>query len=402
MSEPEGPPFRVLRIIARLNVGGPAKQVLLLQDALSVHGFDTLLLYGHTGEHEASFDAQLKPDTGRAIQIPALGRAVRPFDDVRAFAAILRVIFTYRPDIIHTHTAKAGTLGRLAGALFNAVRPQSRRALVVHTFHGHVFSGYFGRLGSRLVRIAESVLSRFTDAIVAVSDLQALDLHSRYAVAPARKVSVIPLGFDLKRLLQLPPPTAVASTMTCTYVGRLVPIKDLGTLMRGFALAARAAEGLQLEVVGDGEMRHNLEDLATELGIARRAAFRGWRADLDRVYRGTDVVVLTSLNEGTPVALIEAMAAARPVVATDVGGVRDVVVDETTGIVIPPQSPESVARALLRLYAEPATRRAMGEAGRHRAARFASTRLADDLAQLYVTGLHRKRGTRASVQDDGK
>ena len=394
---PTTEPLRILRLITRLNVGGPARQAVLLQEQLPALGFETLLLHGHPGDGEASLTWTAPPVVaGETRLVPKLGRALSMFDDFQAFVAITRAMFTFKPDIVHTHMAKAGTLGRLAASCYNLLQPKARRCLVVHTFHGHVFHGYFGRLGSRLTVFAERGLALLTDRIIAISPSQALELTSRYHIARDSKIRIVPLGFELGTLLALPLPQP-GEHLRCIFVGRLVPIKDLPTLMTGFAWACRT-HSLTLRIVGDGPARPELERLAAALGIEDKVTFTGWCRDLNEVYGGADVVLLSSLNEGTPVAVIEALAAARAVIATSVGGVPDVIQDGKTGRLVPPRSPEAFAAALDELSRDPSRRIRMGAAGRNAVKdRYDVHQLVASLGALYRQDVAGKRGHPAST-----
>jgi len=392
---------KILRIIARLNVGGPARHVALLNAGLQARGHQTLLAHGRLDDGEASFET-LAIESGLVlVRQPHLGRRVSAAGDVRALLSLLRLIFREQPDVVHTHTAKAGTLGRLAALAYNATRPRAKRALVVHTFHGHVLDGYFSERMNRVVRGTERWLARTCDLIVTISPRQRQDIVERFAVAPAAKTVVVPLGLDLARLLAIGAGApdlraqigASPDDVIVGYAGRMVPVKDLETLIRGFGQAAAAVPTLRLVLAGDGPERARVQALAEELGIGERLHFLGWVDDLPRFYSTVDVFALSSLNEGTPVAVIEAMAAGRAIVATAVGGVPDVVEPNVTGVLVPPQSPEALGRVLARLATDRDLRVQMGRAGRARVdARYSHVRLVEDVEQLYVERLQQKRG----------
>jgi glycosyltransferase involved in cell wall biosynthesis len=396
---PEAPPIKVVRVIARLNVGGPAPHVTWLDDGLRRRGFDPVLVYGPVGPAEASLEDRVESLQLRARKVPDLGRRIRLWSDVRALSHLTRLVFRERPDVVHTHTAKAGALGRLAALAYNLTRRRQRRCVVFHTFHGHVLHGYFGPLGTIAVRAAERALARITDRVVTISAQQKDDISSRYRIAPPHKTLVIELGLDLDALLRLEGDgRSIGSrleedSVVFGYVGRLARIKDLPTLLEAFASAASRTPRARLVLVGDGEERADLERRAATLGIADRVRFTGWQRDLAAVHGGIDVSVLSSLNEGTPVAIIEAMAAARPVIATDVGGVRDVVTHGRTGLVVPPRDVPALAAAMERLAGDGALREAFGRAGREVVReRFSRERLATEIAQHYREALTARRG----------
>jgi glycosyltransferase involved in cell wall biosynthesis len=384
-------PLRVLRVIARLNVGGPARHVTILDRGLTGLGFETLLAYGEVGPGEASLESLAEQATIPARKIRELGRRVSPWSDLRAFAALVALVFRFRPDVVHTHTAKAGTLGRLAAWLYNLTRPRRERCLVVHTFHGHVLHGYFSPVASRVVRGIERALGALTDRVLVLSPRQRDDIGRRHRIVPASRISIVPLGLELEALTGLPVIREQRAAVF-GFVGRLVPIKNVPMLIDAFALVHRQLPGTRLVVVGDGDVRPEAERLVAAHGLQSAITFAGWRGDLAAVYRQIDVLVLTSLNEGTPVAVIEAMAAALPVVATDVGGVADVIDQGRTGVLVASQSVNELAAAMVAMARNPEERQRMGLAAREAVrTRFSAERLVADVAALYTAGVAAKR-----------
>ncbi len=395
-------PLRVVRLIARLNIGGPARHVALLQRHLPGRGYESTLITGVPAVGEAELPpAEAAGAPIDRVVVPELGRALRAGDDLVAFVRIYGLLGRLKPDIVHTHTAKAGALGRVAALLYNATRRPSRRAVVVHTFHGHVLRGYFGPAANRAVRAAERALARVSDRIIAISPAQRTDLVEVLRIAPARKVVMVPLGLDLDALERTPdrgtrlrhearfPDDAVV----CGYVGRLVPIKHADLLIRAFAEVHGRQPHARLLVVGDGECRVDLERLVGELNLTGSVRFIGWQTNLIDVYGAMDVVALTSRNEGTPVALIEASAAGKAIVATRVGGVSDVVETERTGLLVPDDDLAALASALERLIVDSALRARLGAAARANSiSRFGYVRLVDDLDALYRVADDARRG----------
>jgi glycosyltransferase involved in cell wall biosynthesis len=356
---------RVLRVIARMNVGGPAHHVALLSGRMQ--GYDTLLVSGKVGAGEGSAEALATRHGARLATLPGLRPEISPPDDLRALLGLVRVIRRTRPALVHTHTAKAGLLGRTAAVLAGRPRP-----VIVHTFHGHVLEGYFGPLQTGFYRAVERALARVSDRLIGVSEATVDDLV-RLGVAPREKFSVVPLGLDLDPFLELPEPAGDGPPVAL-YVGRLVPIKRVDRLVR-----AAAATGVRIRIAGDGELRGELEALAQELGAP--VEFLGFRSDVAELLAQADFAVLSSDNEGTPVALIEAGAAGRPAVATDVGGVRDVVTART-GIVV---DEEDLAEAIAELATDRERRLAMGRRAReHVRSRYAWQRLVRDVEGLYA------------------
>jgi glycosyltransferase involved in cell wall biosynthesis len=395
------PPLKILRVIARLNVGGPARHVVLLDRGLRARGHDTLLVHGSVGTGEGSLEQLAASSAVPLLKLASLGPRLNPLNDARAFLDLLLTTFRVSPDVIHSHTAKAGTLARLSAALYNATRRKSRRALVVHTFHGHVLEGYFSPVGNLLVRLIERSLGHLTDCIVAISPRQRHDLVDRFRVASARQAVTIPIGLDLTPLLESRPGRSQIrdalgipdGDAVVGYVGRFVPIKDLPTLVAAFAAIVRDIPNAWLLLIGDGPARGDVESAARAAGVSERLRITGWVDDLPAIYAAIDVCVLSSLNEGTPVALIEAMAAAKPVVSTAVGGVPDVIEDGVTGMLVSPRLPEALANAVVELLRDAPARMVMGNAARQAVAgRFSQTRLVDEIDRLYAQRLEGKRG----------
>jgi glycosyltransferase involved in cell wall biosynthesis len=397
-----GRPIKVVRVIARLNVGGPARHVVLLDEGLQRLGYRTLLVHGSIDVGEASLEDLARDRQIATLKLPLLGRRVGLVHDIRVFAALVRLIRRVEPDVVHTHTAKAGTLGRLAAFAANLTRPRKRRAVLVHTFHGHVLSGYFSRAGNIAVRAVERALGAVTDRVVTIAPAQRRDITDRFRIAPPGRTVVVPLGLELRELLDVSAASPNLrrefgiddADVVVGFVGRLVAIKNVRTLVEGFARALDRQPNMFLLIAGDGPQRARLEQLVDELGIAGRVRFAGWLRDLPSLYATLDVCALSSLNEGTPVALIESMAAGKPVVATSVGGVSDLVDHEKTGLLVPARDAEALGGALLRLAGDRELRSRLGSAGRSLAARqYTVGRLVEDMDRLYAEALLERRGT---------
>ena len=377
------PRARVLRLFSRLNIGGPSVHVILLSQGLRPLGYDTRLVVGRESPREGNMLA-LAAERGVACETMAgLGREIAPLSDLRALFGLVRLMRAWRPAIVHTHTAKAGLVGRLAARA-------ARVPTVVHTFHGHVLRGYFSPSKERLFRGVEAFLARTADALVAVSEAVKRDLVE-LGVAPERKIRVIPLGLELAALAGALPRGVLRREVGIEpeaplvgIVGRLVPIKDVPAFLAAAQRVRERRPDAHFAVVGDGDERSALEAQSRALGLEAALHFFGWRRDLPAVYGDLDVVVNASRNEGTPVALIEALAAARPVVATAVGGTPDLVGRDERGLLVPPGEPEAMAAAIVNAIegSEAARRRAL--AGReHVLAQHSSERLFHDMDALY-------------------
>lgn len=375
MSARERP--RVLRVIARMNVGGPAHNVSILGGRLDARGYESLLVSGRVGCGEASADHLAARRGARLRTLATLSPEVRPLDDLRALVSLMRIVRSFRPAIVHTHTAKAGFLGRAAALL--AARP---RPVIVHTYHGHVLSGYFGPARTAVYRALERLCARFSDALVGVSQ-QTVDELVGHGVAPRERFRVVALGLELEPFAALEPPARSDGELTVVIAGRLVPIKRVELALEAVARARAAGAPLRLVVAGDGELRGELEAAAARIGLAEACEFTGFVDDMPELVARADIALLTSDNEGTPVALIEAAAGARPAVATDVGGVREVVGPET-GRLCPAGDAGALAAALAELAADPALRARLGARARERAlARYGADRLVGDVDRLY-------------------
>lgn len=381
---------RVARIIGRLNIGGPAIQAITLSKLLEARGYRTLLLRGSEAPHEGSLDELAVRYGVQPKLIEGLRRELHP-SDVKALPELVRTLRAFRPHIVHTHLAKAGTLGRAAALLAFPRRPP----LLVHTFHGHSLEGYFSPRKAAVFRGIERTLGSRCARIVAVSAEVADDLV-RLGVAPRERIDVISLGFDLSPF-QVPDEERTARAAVVrqqlgvpgdaplvTLIARLVPIKRVDRFLRIASEVARRDPNVWVAIVGDGELRSDLEATPIAPGLAERLVWTGFRRDMPDVCFASDVVTLTSDNEGTPVSLIEAQAAAVPVVSTQVGGAATVVRNGETGRLVAVSDEPGYADAILGLLADPATARRMGVAGReHVLGTFSLDRLVDDVDGLY-------------------
>jgi glycosyltransferase involved in cell wall biosynthesis len=376
-------------------MGGPALHVSYLSAGLRERGYETILVAGNVGQGEQSM-AYVADDLGvPVVTIPHLHREISPVRDLLATIRLARIIRAERPAILHTHTAKAGAVGRVAALLAGRRRPP----IIVHTFHGHVLRGYFGRFWTGVFRLLERVLARITDVLVAVSP-EVRDELVAFGVAPATKFRVIRLGIELDERLS-PDGAARAETrrvmgvaderFVVGWIGRMTAVKRTDVVLESFRRLRDEGVDAVLCMVGDGPDRQSVENLAGGLGIMRDSLFPGYQEDVGPFFAAFDVFVLPSGNEGTPVTAIEALASGCPVVATRVGGVPDVVTDGEDGFLVDPGDVEGLAASLARLANDPALRARMGGAGRERMrSRYAVDRLIDDVDRLYRELLQQK------------
>jgi len=378
-----------MRIIARLNVGGPAIHVSLLTAGLQDSAFSSVLVTGQVGQTEGDM-AYLAHEMGvQPTIIPELGREISALSDIKALIDLVHLIRQVRPHVVHTHTAKAGFLGRVAARL-------SGVPVIVHTYHGHVFYGYFGWLKTSFFITMERFAAWFSDMVLTISDTLRNDLLA-FRIASPDRIRVVPLGLHLSPFSDLGKQRGIlrgelgytVDTPLVAIVGRLVPIKNHALFLAAAQHVWQEMPEVRFIIVGDGECRAELEELARRYGLVDVVYFTGWRRDLPAIYADVDVLALTSRNEGTPVSIIEAMAAGVPVVATAVGGVSDVLKNGELGILVPPDDPRAMADAILavlRTGRYPHISQAKEWVLRH----YDSVRLIADLRQLYLELLAKK------------
>jgi glycosyltransferase involved in cell wall biosynthesis len=384
----------IARVIARLNVGGPAIQAIMMTADLRRRGYQTLLVTGEVALGEASMEYLAEANNVTPVKITSMSREISLVRDIRTLRSLISIFREQRPTIVHTHTAKAGTLGRIAAVLTGV-------PIRVHTFHGHVFSGYFSPAVTRLFLTIERFLAKHTDCIIAISDSQRKELVEVYKVAPEAKVVTIPLGFDLDPFLGVGTPegsfrTAIGATPSqplVGWVGRLTAIKAPFSLIDCAAAMRRHSLVPRFVMIGDGELRQECSAKIAREGLHDVVSLAGSLRELPAVYSDLDFVVATSLNEGTPVALLEAMASGKAIISTDVGGVRDLMVgrgQNANGIevfengILVECGGVKLVNAIEYLLRNPGHSQTMGQAGREFVKeRFSQSRLTDDLAGLY-------------------
>jgi glycosyltransferase involved in cell wall biosynthesis len=411
-------------------------------------GYETLLVTGQVGTGEGDMSYLAEAEGVKPVFLSKLGRRLQPLNDLIAFIRILRVFLAFRPDIVHTHTAKAGALGRLVALIYNAAKSlkmkveswverlsdegaihselpiPNRGCKIVHTFHGHILRGYFSPFKSKVFQLIEKMLARFTDAIVAVSEQQKDEMCTKFAIGQPEQYRVIHLGFNLSSFAQdCSSKGKLRSNLGLSengdtlvgIIGRLTPIKNHRLFLEAVRLLAieKGHTRARFLIVGDGELRKDLEEMTKRLDLADQVIFTGWIRDLPSLYADLDILALTDLdilaltsnNEGTPVAVIEAMAAGVPVVATDVGGVRELIADCglriaelnegefgicERGVLVARGDVKGFAKGLHYLLEHPDVCTEMGRRGRQYAMeKHTAERLVSDMDKLYQSLLIR-------------
>jgi glycosyltransferase involved in cell wall biosynthesis len=383
--------IKILHIIARLCVSGAVIHVVDLSAGFDPLRFESLLVAGRENIGEGSMLDYALSQGVQPIIIPEMAAefSIKP-RDLRGLIKLYRLILEQKPHIVNTHTAKAGCLGRIAAHM-------ARVPVVIHTYHGHVLHGYYGRAKTNVLRRMERALGHLTDCIIAVDAQVKRDLLA-YRVAPPEKIVVVPYGLHLEPLLTCEGQRGdfrrelrlSQGAKLVGIVGRIFPIKNHRLFLDAATLIVRQEPATRFVIVGDGILRPEMEHHAHRMGIAGQVIFTGWRQDLPRIYADLDLLAVTSNNEGTPFSAIEAMAAGCPVVATRVGGLPDLIHEGQTGYLVPPGDAPAVAEAMLRLLHAPETARCMGQAARARVKDcFTVRRLIRDTEQLYLELLGR-------------
>ncbi|MEP7107836.1 MAG: glycosyltransferase [Ferruginibacter sp.] len=395
--------YKILRIHNRLIVGGPSLNVTLLSTQLNPE-FETKLLVGKNDPHEkdAGYIAQQQGIT--PIEITEMRRSILPVNDIRAYFRIKKIIKEFKPDIVHTHASKSGAIGRLAAS-------SCKVKLIVHTFHGHVFHSYFNKPVSFLIISLERWLAKKTNAIIAISDLQRKELVEVYKIAPPDKIFTIPLGLNLekysidqdkKRVIFREKYGFLENEIIIGIIGRIVPIKNHKMFIEvASVIKKKAGDNVRFAIIGDGVSLPVIEKISSEQGLTYSyfvthpksktdIVVTSWETEIDQVLAGLDIVVLTSYNEGTPVSLIEAQAACKPVVSTKVGGVEDLITHGENGFLTSVNDVESFAGYVTMLIENKELRDKMGNIGYLTVInRYSKQRLVKDVKKLYLDFLEK-------------
>lgn len=381
-------PTRILRLIVRLNIAGPTHQAILLASAMDELNYETTLVVGGSPDETDSM-AYLTADYGvEPLFVDALRPYLNPVRNVVALWALYRLMRQLRPDIVHTHTTTAGFLGRIAARL-------ARVPIVVHTLHTHPFEGYYNRWRTRLFVVMERIGARLSDSIIALSENLRRELVETRHITSKKRITVLPLGFDLETFAKTQRQRGafradwdVAHDAPLVgIVGRLWPVKNHALFLEAAARVRDQLPAARFVIVGDGLLRDKLEAHAQSLGIRDAVIFTGWQQHLEDIFSDLDVLVISSTNEGTPVPIIEALAAGCPVVATRVGGIPDLLDGGKWGDLVPSGNATALAEAVVRVIKHPPD---TSEAQQVMLNRYDIQRLAHDLDSLY-RGLQAKR-----------
>ena len=395
---------RVLIIINRLNLGGPAFHVATLTKYLSPE-FEMLLVAGTKDDSEESSDYIVKGMGLNFVSLPEMHRSIHPIKDYRSYKTLRKMIREFKPDIVHTHAAKAGALGRLA-ALHEKV------PVIIHTFHGHVFHSYFSPVKTRIFLAIERFLAKRSSAIIAISERQKKDLTLKYRVSSSSKVHIIPLGFDLRKFREDTVEKRASfrkkyllddDEIAIGIIGRLVPVKNHPLFMASSAsVLKRTTKKVRFFIIGDGESKELLfrEAEALDLNytyfrskpVKADLTFCSWIKDVDVAIAGLDVVALSSHNEGTPVSLIEAQAGDKPVISTNVGGIENVVLKNDTALLVDSNDYLDYAEKLLTLIEDDELRNRLGKNGwEYVREKFHFTRMIKEVSLLYKQLLTKRK-----------
>jgi glycosyltransferase involved in cell wall biosynthesis len=380
--------IRVMRIIARLNIGGPAIHVSLLTQRLDREQYDTRLVVGSISEDEGDMTYYAESLGVQPDVVPNLQRQVNIVQDIRVLMAIYRLMREYEPHVVHTHTAKAGFIGRLAAKMAGV-------PVIVHTFHGHVFKGYFGPVKTQVFLWLERLAARFSDTIITLTDSLRRELAEEYRITRKSRMTVLPLGLDLQAFAKVERKTGAflnawdipTDVPVVGIVARMAPVKNHALFVEAAALVHEQRPNVRFVIVGDGETREDVIAQIKKLGLDDVFTLTGWLQGTPEVYADLDLKVITSHNEGTPVTLIEALTAGCPVVSTDMGGVGELLDGGTFGALVSAGDAQAVASAIITTLDNPPDPETARRAMIHR---YGIDRLVRDIQSLYLGLLMRK------------
>ena len=387
---------KVLRIINRFNLGGPTYNAAYLSKYMAPE-FETLLVGGAIDKAEGNAEYIVHSLGIEPLIIPEMRRSINPYFDIKAYKIIKKIISDFKPDIVHTHASKAGALGRMAAY-------EMKVPVILHTFHGHVFDAYFNELSSNLYINIERYLAKKSNSIIAISDIQKHDFAYKYKICPEEKIKVIPLGFDLERFQENIEEKRKKfreeyhieeSEIAVAIIGRLVPIKNHEFFIKAVKFVSENTKRkFRVFIVGDGECKNSIQRKAIEIGLSQTdnrndsnkhlITYTSWVKEIDKVIAGMDIIALTSLNEGTPVSLIEAQAGNKPIVSTNVGGIENVVIPNVTALLSSNNDTLKFAENILKLIESDDIRKEMSTKGwEFVKEKFHFTRMVRDMKEFY-------------------
>lgn len=383
--------IKVIYVVTRIAMDSACKQAILVSENMDREIYETLLVRGSCESNEVCMSRWIDERNIRNVHIPQMKREIRLISDFIAWLKMLWLFIKEKPDIVHTRTAKAGTIGRIAAKVAGV-------PVIIHTFDGHVFNGYFGKWKTRFILGVERMLARFTTRIIAISNSQKQELIEYLKISDPDKIKVIHIGFDFDNDLKPAENGSIRDEFNFSdddllvgYVGRLAPIKRLDRLIDAYELVAKKVPSAKFVIIGDGEQREEITEWVKEKNLHDRTYFLGVRQDMAKVYSALDVIALSSDNEGTPAVLIEALNYEIPVVATNVGGVPDVVADGENGLLCEDNGPKHLAENLITVLNNKDLRNRLGHRGRSDVRnRFSLETLLQKLSALYIGELSAK------------
>ena len=384
--------IKVISVVTRIAMDSAGKQAILITDGLNRDLYDTLLVTGTCEDNEVDMTRWAKEKDIRHVIIPEMKREIRLHLDFIAFVKLFIMFVRERPDVVHTRTAKAGCLGRIAARL--AFVP-----VVIHTFDGHVFNGYFGKHKTALILWVERFLARITDRIIAISNSQKTELMHYLRINNPEKIHVAHIGFDFREFKPLGN-GELRRELNCSdddllvgYIGRFAPIKRIDRLILAFQKVIERIPKAKLVIAGGGELKSEMEEMVSSLNLQDKIFFLGVQDDVEKIYSGVNMVALSSDNEGTPAVLIEALAYGKPVVSTCVGGIPDVVSNGESGILAKANGPDELADSIIQMLSDADMRNKMGRMGMQEVRRkFSLENLIENLDKIYINELsHRSR-----------
>ena len=381
---------KVLRIVNRFNLGGPTFNAAYLTKYLAPE-YETLLIGGLKEDHEESSEFIVKDLRVNYRILPQMRRSINFLNDLNAYKEIKKIIRDFKPDIVHTHAAKAGALGRFAAYQLSTINYQP---IIIHTYHGHVFHSYFNKYKTSVFKAIERDLAKKSTKIIAISEIQKYELTSIHKICPPEKVEVIPLGFDLtkfhtdietKRNKFRQDYQLDDNEIAIGIIGRLAPVKNHLFFINALKyLKDNSTRKFRAFIIGDGDQMNNIKSHVHMLGLDSDIKFTSWIKQVDYAISGLDIIAMTSLNEGTPVSLIEAQAGNKPIVSTNVGGIENVVIPGKTALLSEVNDEKTFSENLLKLVESETLRNQLSISGwEHVESKFHYTRLVADMKNLY-------------------